>query len=176
MSKVSIVKRIVLFEVLGFTPVILFLWLDEVLDIPHYLLGVQATPINWAESAFESALALALIGLVVLFTLQFLKHIKYLEGFLLFCASCKRVRCKGKWIPVDVYVRDSSEAQVTHGLCPACIEQYCGGWDEPHKNFQTSEGDMSSMTDDMHFEACGCHAQGVPCFELARHGSGESWP
>ena len=45
MSKVSIVRRIVLFEVLGFTPVILFLWLDEVLDIPRYLLGAQATPI-----------------------------------------------------------------------------------------------------------------------------------
>lgn len=160
MSKGFIVRRIILFEVLGFAPVILFLWLDEILDLPHYLLGAPATPINWAESTFESALALMLTGLVVILTWRFLKHIKYLEGFLLFCAGCKRIRCEGKWIPVDVYVRDRSEAIVSHGLCPSCIEQYCGGWDEPHKNFQTSEDDPSSMTDDMHFEACGCRPAG----------------
>jgi len=160
MSKVSIVRRIILFEVLGFTPVILFLWLDEILDLPHHLLGAPATPINWAESAFESVLALLLTGLVIFLTRQFLSHIKYLEGFLLFCAGCKRIRYKGTWVPVDVYVRDSSEAMVSHGLCPSCIEQYCGGWDEPHKHFETSEGNPPSMTDDMHFEACGCRPVG----------------
>ena len=159
MSKISIVRRIILFEVLGFTPVILFLWLDEILDLPHHLLGAPATPVNWVESAFESVLALLLTGLVIFLTRQFLGHIKYLEGFLLFCAGCKRIRYKGTWVPVDVYVRDSSEAMVTHGLCPACVEQYCGGWNEPYGHLQSGNGNSDgAISDDMHFAICNCHA------------------
>jgi PAS domain S-box-containing protein len=30
------------------------IWLDEVLDLPHFLLGAQPTPINWQESLLET--------------------------------------------------------------------------------------------------------------------------
>jgi PAS domain S-box-containing protein len=50
-----------------------------------------------------------------------LARIKTLTGLLPICASCKNIRDEqGKWTPVERYVRDRSEAQFTHGICPEC--------------------------------------------------------
>ncbi len=47
--------------------------------------------------------------------------IKTLTGLLPICASCKNIRDEeGKWTPVERYVRDRSQAQFTHGICPEC--------------------------------------------------------
>lgn len=39
-------------------------WLNEVLDIPHFLLGAPSTPINWREAIGETVM-LALVGFLV---------------------------------------------------------------------------------------------------------------
>lgn len=124
----TLTKRVVAYELIGFGLLVLFLWLDEVLDLPRFLLGAPATPINWRESLLESGLAIVLGGVVIVFTHLFLARIKYLEGFLIFCAGCKRIRFGGDWIPVDVFMRDHSDVSVSHGICPECIELYCGDW------------------------------------------------
>jgi hypothetical protein len=34
---------------------------------------------------------------------------------------CKKIRdSRGEWSPVEVYVRDRTEAEFSHGLCPEC--------------------------------------------------------
>ena len=44
-----------------------------------------------------------------------------LSGILSICASCKKIRdAAGTWWPVEVYVRDHSEAEFSHGLCADC--------------------------------------------------------
>jgi PAS domain S-box-containing protein len=44
-----------------------------------------------------------------------------LSGVLTICFHCKRILDgEGTWCPVDVYVRDHSEAQFSHGLCSEC--------------------------------------------------------
>jgi len=58
-------KRIVWLELLGGSLVLLFLWVDETLDLPHHLFGAPATPVNYRESLFES-LILIVLGLAVL--------------------------------------------------------------------------------------------------------------
>ena len=47
-----------------------------------------------------------------------------LSGLITICFHCKRI-CDdgGTWWPVDVYVRDHSEAQFSHGLCSECGSQ-----------------------------------------------------
>jgi len=51
-----------------------------------------------------------------------LEEIKTLRGILPICASCKKIRDdEGAWQDVAVYVRDHSEAEFTHGLCPDCM-------------------------------------------------------
>ncbi|HUL37050.1 MAG TPA: GAF domain-containing protein [Thermodesulfobacteriota bacterium] len=44
-----------------------------------------------------------------------------LSGLLPICCSCKRIRDKaGRWNHIEVYIRDHSEADFTHGICPEC--------------------------------------------------------
>jgi hypothetical protein len=56
---------------------------------------------------------------------QALAEVKTLRGLLAVCASCKRIRDdEGSWIPIEVYVRDHSQAEFSHGLCPECMPKY----------------------------------------------------
>jgi|GEM_PF-1484433 len=53
-----------------------------------------------------------------------LAKIRTLKGLIPICASCKKVRDdKGYWQQVEVYIRDHSEAEFTHGLCPDCFQR-----------------------------------------------------
>jgi hypothetical protein len=137
-TKKELTRHVILYELLGFGLITLFLWLNEILDIPRYCFGAPATPINWRESSFESLLIIGFAAGVIFLTHQFLMRIKYLEGFLVFCAGCKRVRLKGQWVPVDVFVRDYSAAEISHGLCPDCLVQYCGDWKAPDSRLWTT--------------------------------------
>lgn len=112
--------RVAVYEAAGFALVILFLWLNELADIPR-LLGAAATPVNVAESVFETVLVLALGIAVVWVTLRFIRRVQFLEGFLPVCARCKRIRVRERWIPIEVYIDDHSEAEFTHSICPECF-------------------------------------------------------
>ena len=51
------------------------------------------------------------------------KEVQTLSGLLPICASCKKIREEQRWIPIDHYVAEHSEAEFTHGLCPDCLEK-----------------------------------------------------
>ena len=52
-----------------------------------------------------------------------LSQIRTLRGILPICMNCKRIRNdQGYWSQVEVYIRAHTEADFTHGLCPACAE------------------------------------------------------
>lgn len=52
-------------------------------------------------------------------------HVQTLHGLLPICSACKRIRDdSGYWQEVEEYVREHSEAEFTHGMCPACIRKY----------------------------------------------------
>lgn len=52
-----------------------------------------------------------------------LTNVKQLSGLLPICASCKKIRNdKGYWEQIEGYVRDHSEAQFSHGICPGCVK------------------------------------------------------
>lgn len=47
-----------------------------------------------------------------------------LRGFLPICASCKNIRDdKGYWNQIESYIRDHSEVEFTHSVCPDCIKK-----------------------------------------------------
>ena len=55
---------------------------------------------------------------------QALAQVKRLSGFLPICASCKKIRDdQGYWQQVEAYIRDHSEAEFSHGLCPECARK-----------------------------------------------------
>jgi PAS domain S-box-containing protein len=56
-----------------------------------------------------------------------LASVKTLRGLIPICASCKKVRDdKGYWSQVEVYVRDRSEAEFSHDICPECMKKLYG--------------------------------------------------
>ena len=54
-----------------------------------------------------------------------LENAKTLKGMLPICASCKKIRDdEGYWHKVEIYIRDNSEAEFTHGVCPDCANDF----------------------------------------------------
>jgi PAS domain S-box-containing protein len=54
-----------------------------------------------------------------------LVSVKVLRGLLPICSCCKMIRDDGGyWQQIESYIRDHSEAEFTHGLCPECLERY----------------------------------------------------
>lgn len=55
---------------------------------------------------------------------QALANVKVLRGLLPICASCKKIRDdKGYWNQIESYIRDHSEVDFSHGICPACVKK-----------------------------------------------------
>jgi DNA-binding response OmpR family regulator len=53
-----------------------------------------------------------------------LEQIKTLRGIVPICASCKKIRDdEGYWQQVEVYVRDHTEAEFSHAICPDCVKK-----------------------------------------------------
>ncbi len=73
---------------------------------------VDLTPLKQAESERER---------LIVDLQKALFHVKRLSGLLPICSRCKKIRDDdGYWQDVAVYLRDHSEADFTHGICPDC--------------------------------------------------------
>lgn len=120
-------KSVVFYEMTGFAIIFLFLWLDEIYDLPHYWFKSMATPVNLVESIFESIMILMVGFACIKRTLGFLSKIQILEGLLPICSSCKKIRDGEKgWQPIETYIEQRSNASFTHGLCQECMDKLYG--------------------------------------------------
>ncbi len=53
-----------------------------------------------------------------------LDEVKTLRGILPICSSCKKIRDdNNNWVQMEVYVRDRTEADFSHGICPDCVKK-----------------------------------------------------
>ena len=53
-----------------------------------------------------------------------LARIKQLEGIIPICAYCKKIRDDQQiWHQLETYISNHSEAQFSHGMCPACAKE-----------------------------------------------------
>lgn len=53
------------------------------------------------------------------------KRIRTLQGLLPVCAWCKQIRDDkrpDRWLPLEQYVSEHTDAEVTHGICPTCAK------------------------------------------------------
>ena len=60
-----------------------------------------------------------------------LARVKTLEGILPICQHCKKIRIEEgdsrdekAWFEPQVYLRDHTEAQFSHGICPECLRKH----------------------------------------------------
>ncbi|MGH7336947.1 MAG: PAS domain-containing protein [Myxococcota bacterium] len=53
-----------------------------------------------------------------------LDRVKVLSGLIPICTHCKAVRDdKGYWQQVDAFMREHSDAKLSHGICPECAQK-----------------------------------------------------
>ena len=99
--------------------------LNEVIDLPHYLLGDPPTSSlhRIGEMSIEVFFALLVFGLEILFIQKLRKDIRILEGLLPICANCKKIRDLDQWQSIEKYISTHSLADFTHSICPDCFQQ-----------------------------------------------------
>lgn len=55
--------------------------------------------------------------------------VRTLEGMLPICASCKKIRDdKGEWQPVEKYIKERTNTNFSHGICPVCEKKLYPGF------------------------------------------------
>ena len=65
---------------------------------------------------------------------RLIAEVKTLSGLLPICASCKKIRTdEGYWESIEVYIRDHSDADFTHSICPDCAKKLYGELLEPEE-------------------------------------------
>ena len=53
-----------------------------------------------------------------------LDDVRTLRGIIPICANCKKIRDdQGYWNQVEAYVRDHTEAEFSHSICPECMKE-----------------------------------------------------
>ncbi len=129
MGKEQLIKRIIWIEITGFLSIIMIIWLDEFIDIPHILFGAMATPPNYPESIFETVLIILLALIIVILTNTILKRLEFFEGILPICSFCKKIQSESSWIPIEQYISSYSKADFSHSLCPECMDKLYGDED-----------------------------------------------
>lgn len=61
-------------------------------------------------------------------------QIKTLEGIIPICMHCKEIRNdEGYWVKLEEYIASHSNAQLTHGICDKCMQEYHSDMDEKEK-------------------------------------------
>ena len=54
-----------------------------------------------------------------------LAEVKVLSGLLPICSFCKKIRDnEGYWQAIEMYIREHSAAEFTHGICDDCFEKH----------------------------------------------------
>jgi hypothetical protein len=98
---------------------------NEVLDLPHLMLGDQAT--TWGQRTGEIWIELLIfcgvIALEVFLFARQARRIKILEGFLHICAGCKKIQVEDRWEQLENYISTHSQAEFSHSLCPECMKK-----------------------------------------------------
>ena len=100
-----------------------------------HILGFHLEPlVRGSEKLITTFFYLSLAGsllIVFMFVLHFYielqkahDEVSILSGLLPICSSCKKIRDdRGFWIQVESYIRDHSEAEFTHSICPECTKK-----------------------------------------------------
>ncbi len=97
------------------------------LEIPYHFTGISFTDngsnylVGMGVDISERIIAEEEKENLIIKLQDALSKVKLLSGFLPICASCKKIRDdNGYWKQIESYIREHSEAEFTHSICPEC--------------------------------------------------------
>jgi hypothetical protein len=91
--------------------------IEELLDLRQRVAELEEAEAQWLAGRLrESDVRVDLqTGLV---------RVRTLKGLLPICTSCKKIRDdQGYWNHLEMYIREHTEAEFSHGLCPECVKK-----------------------------------------------------
>ena len=111
--------RIAFWQYMAFVFLMCFVWVVEVLDIPHRVFGVEESPFSLYRACLLSA---AVIGAaVVAIGHTYEQQRSLLRKLLKTCIYCHRVKTTfGKWEHVEEYFIKHYPVSMERGACPSC--------------------------------------------------------
>ena len=119
------IRNIFICQVVILVTLLALTFANEVLDLPHLMLGDQAT--TWGQRTGEIWIELlifcSVIALEVFLFARQARRIKILEGFLHICAGCKKIQVEDRWEQLENYISTHSQAEFSHSLCPECMKK-----------------------------------------------------
>lgn len=117
-------RLILLFEILGFSAIIILSWMDELFNLPDIIFGMDNAGIHyWHEAILETVIIVAVAVPVIAMTAVIARRLFYLEKFMRVCAWCRKIEVEGKWMSIEEFFAKGFDAQTSHGICPACAEK-----------------------------------------------------
>jgi hypothetical protein len=118
-------RRSCFWQACGAIAIVGLIWLNEILDLPHFLMGAPKTPVNWRESILETFVVLPVFGFLIVWTRRTTARLRLLEGLLPVCSNCKKIRDeKGDWSPMESYIHQRARVDFSHGICPDCLVKF----------------------------------------------------
>ena len=76
------------------------------------------------HNLFTLGIISIVMGLIHYFIYHLVKEIKEIRGIIPICSKCKKIRTdEGIWEQIENYIRDRSDAEFSHGICPDCAEK-----------------------------------------------------
>jgi hypothetical protein len=115
-------SRILWYEAIGFSAIIVLSWTSELTELPHFIGGVKYVPNRW-ESAWETLIVLLVAIPTMILTRRIGSRLYHLEGFLRVCAWCKKLDHNGEWIPLEEFFERKFQTETSHGMCSACMDE-----------------------------------------------------
>lgn len=115
--------KILLYQSLGFLAIITLSWLDELLGLSTLIFGNHPYIPEFHVSILEMLFIFGVWLLVAGSTRRVLDRLRYLEGFMMVCAWCRRIDYKGRWMPLEEFLQQGFDTPTTHGICKECLEK-----------------------------------------------------
>jgi hypothetical protein len=113
--------RIAFWQYMAFIFLLCFVWVIELLDIPHRVFGVEETPFNVYQACLLSAAVIGAAVIAIGHTYE--QQRSLLRKLLKTCLYCHRVKTVfGKWEHVEEYFIKHYPISMERGACPACEE------------------------------------------------------
>jgi hypothetical protein len=122
-------KRIIFYELWGFSAIVAISWANELGGLARKILGGTYAS-NWQDAVVETVITVLVAIPTIMFSWRIVNRLHYLEGFLRVCAWCQKVGRGDEWISIEKFVQENLKAQTTHGICQTCRKKIFNETDE----------------------------------------------